>query len=669
MNRFLFLSLILSITSSAFASPRLPAIFGSNMVLQQAGKVPVWGTAEPNERIDVDIAGQHRLVYAGRDGSWQVEFRNLPLGGPYQMTVKGTSTLTFDNVLVGDVWLASGQSNMEWAWNSFSPARRTEIGEADFPNIRLFIVSKKASGEPVSDVQGQWVVCTPESMKSFSLVAFHFARAIYQRTKLPLGMIGSYWGGTPAEAWTRMSALDSTPETKPLADHYRAVASNYDEAQAEYEKKLADWNLKARFQDSGNAGLAKGWANFLFDDSTWSTLKLPTVWEQSGKKDLDIDGVVWFRRAVTIPDAWAGRDLILQLGAIDDADKTYYNGELIGETPIETPESWQKPRVYTIPARLVKSGKANLAVRVLDTAGGGGIYIGPMTLVPEGLSSGPLKLEGDWKYQIEASRPTLAPSFWNSQPQQPYGPGSAVAPTNLWNGMIHPLIPFAIKGAIWYQGESNAGRAFQYRTLFPTMIKDWRQAWGRGDFPFYFVQLANFMPRKDEPSESEWAELREAQTMTLRLPKTGMAVAIDVGEAGDIHPRNKMAVGERLARLALSKEYGINDVEPNGPLYSSMRIAGNQIEVTFANADRGLATLSGQTPTGFAIAGEDRKFVWAQAKIVGNTVVVWSPSIPKPVAVRYGWADNPVVNLINKSGLPASPFRTDDWPGLTDDRR
>lgn len=660
----------LSFTALASAEPKLPTIFGDNMVLQQAGKVPIWGKADPNERIDVDIAGQHRLVYAGRDGAWQVEFRNLPVGGPYQMTVKGqTKTITFQNVLVGEVWLASGQSNMEWAWNYFSQDKRLPVGDAEFPSIRFFMVTKKASGEPVPDVQGQWVACTPESMKAFSLVSFYFARSLYQKLQQPVGIVGSYWGGTPAEAWTRMSALESMPETKPMADHYRAVAENYESAMADYQKKLAEWNLKARFNDPGNKGYAKGWAEASFDDSLWPTFKNPQTWESSGIKDMDIDGGVWFRKIVQIPNEWAGRNLVLQLGPIDDYDVTYFNGSEIGATGPEVAESWQKPRTYQVPSRLVRAGTATIAIRVWDSAGGGGLSSGPMKLSVEDISRGPIDLAGDWKYQTEASRPTLPQSFWNSQPQQPYGPGSAVSPSNLWNGMIHPLLPFAIKGAIWYQGESNAGRAYQYRALFPGMIKDWRMAWGRGDFPFYFVQLANFMARKADPDESEWAELREAQTMTLRLRNTGMAVAIDIGEAADIHPRDKKSVGERLARWALYRDYGQKDMVPSGPLYQSHQIVGNQVEISFEFAEMGLASVSGQSLRGFSIAGEDRKFVWAQAKTVGDKVIVWSPNVPRPIAVRYAWADNPDCNLISKAGLPASPFRTDTWPGLTVDRK
>ncbi len=653
----------------ALADPKLPNIFGDNMVLQAGTKVPIWGTADPFERVDITVAGNHRTIYASKDGYWEVELRNLAAGGPYTLTVAGKATREFTNVLVGEVWLASGQSNMEWSWNHFASNKRPEVGEADFPEIRLFQVTKKASGEPVKDVEGKWVVCNPDSMKGFSLVGFHFARALHRSLKQPVGIIGSYWGGTPAEAWTRMSALESMPETKPMADHYRAIAQNYEQALADYQRKLAEWTARARFTDAGNKGFGEGFALSNFDDITWPQVKLPGHLERMGKPDLDIDGAVWFRRKVDIPADWAGRDLKIELGPIDDADVTYFNGVQVGETALTVADSWMRPRSYIVPAKYVMAGSAMIAVRIFDTTGAGGLYQGPMSLAPVGIASNPMDISGMWKYHIEAGRPTLPRSFWNTQPQQPYGPGSAVAPTNLWNGMIHPLIPFAIKGAIWYQGESNAGRAYQYRSLFPGMIKDWRMAWARPDFPFYFVQLANFMARDAEPVESEWAELREAQTMTLRLKNTGMAVAIDVGEAGDIHPVNKLAVGERLARLALNRDYGIKDIVPSGPMYRSMQVEQGRVILDFDFADMGLATTSGKALKGFAIAGADRKFVWADAKIVGSQVVVSSPMVKGPVAVRYGWANNPEVNLINKSGLPASPFRTDTWPGLTVDRR
>jgi sialate O-acetylesterase len=389
-------------------------------------------------------------------------------------------------------------------------------------------------------------------------------------------------------------------------------------------------------------------------------MKLPQPWEAAG---LAIDGAVWFRKAVEVPPSWASRSLTLSLGPVDDFDTTYVDGIEVGHIGKETPGYWSVPRRYTVPGRLVKGGRVVIAVRAFDHYGNGG-FTGAapeMTLVPADGTGAPIALAGAWEYKVEHALEPSHPDF-ATQPRYP-SPDNPNSPTVLYGAMIAPLVRCTIRGAIWYQGESNAGSAYQYRTLFPTMIRDWRRAWGEGDFPFDFVQLANFMPRKNEPGESEWAELREAQAMTLALPKTGMAVAIDIGEADDIHPRNKKDVGERLARWALADTYG-QAVVKSGPLYDSFAVEGSAIRVRLRHAD-GLSTYDGAPPKGFAIAGADRRWHWADARVEGTMVVVSSPEVKEPVAVRYAWADNPEATLRSGAGLPASPFRTDDWPGLT----
>jgi sialate O-acetylesterase len=429
-----------------------------------------------------------------------------------------------------------------------------------------------------------------------------------------------------------------------------------------YARALAKWEEDNLYVDHENKGEALGYANPGISTSDWQKMDLPKQFEAAG---LMIDGAVWFRREVVVPETWTGSDLVLNLTAIDDYDITYFNGKKIGSTGRETPDSYQVPRMYVVPGSLVHGGTNVIAVRVFDRAGEGGFgSAGEMSLRSPKLDlSRPISLRGSWDYKVELA---LEPKHvdWGTRPE-PVGATNQNSPSVLYNAMLAPLVPFAIRGAIWYQGESNAGRAYQYRTLFPIMIRDWRRAWGHA-FPFYFVQLANWRPRKEQPDESDWAELREAQFMTLREPQTGMAVAIDIG-GEDLHPRNKLDVGRRLAAWALADVYG-EKVDPSGPLFDGFSIEGDKIRIKFKHA-LGLKTNDGAAVKGFVIAGDDRKFVWAEARIEGRSVVVSSPSISKPVAVRYAWADNPAVNLYNKAGLPASPFRTDDWPGITASRR
>ncbi|MDT7893779.1 MAG: hypothetical protein LASZOEIN_002094 [Candidatus Fervidibacter sp.] len=638
---------------------RLPSIFGDHMVLQCNMPVPVWGWAEPNEEVAVILKGKlHRSTKADANGRWMVKLPPQPAGGPHELIVRTRDeVIRFNDVLFGEVWVCSGQSNMEWPVALAQNAQQ-EIATANFPQIRFFIVEKAIALEPQSDCKGRWVVCSPETVGGFSAVGYFFGREIHQRLKVPVGLIGTYWGGTPAESWTDLKALESDPDFKPILDRLPRDPETLKRLQEKYEQAMEEWRQKAILKDPGNKGEAMGWASPEFDDSDWATMEVPRPWERISP-EMNIDGAVWFRKVVVLPDEWAGKDLLLSLGPIDDYDTTYFNGEKVGATGAETPNSWTVPRQYRIPGRLVKAGANLIAVRVFDQWGDGGFSGRPNQMRLE-LADGtgkPILLSGEWKFKVEFARHA------SKVPPQPQPPINSWTPTTLFNAMVAPFVPYAIKGVIWYQGESNVGRAYQYRKLFPALINSWRRAWGY-EFPFLFVQLANFLERKPEPTESAWAELREAQLLTLKtVPKTGMAVAIDIGEANDIHPRNKQDVGKRLALAALAIAYG-QKIVYSGPIYRSMRIEGNKIRIFFDHVGSGLVA-KGEKLTGFAIAGEDRKFVWANAKIEGNTVVVWSEQVPKPVAVRYGWADNPDCNLYNKEGLPASPFRTDDWPGVT----
>jgi sialate O-acetylesterase len=651
----LFISL--SVVNAVRAEVKLPAIISDNMVLQRGVKLRIWGSAKPGERVIVMLKDKSAGTVADAQGQWQVWLDPLKAGGPIELTVKGDNVLTVKNVLVGEVWLCSGQSNMEWPLINTIGATDV-VAQANYPEIRLFTVTKNTSPTPLADLEGHWVVTTPDDAAHFSAVGYFFGRELYQQLKVPVGLINSSWGGTPAEAWTRHDALLSS-DLKPILDKYESSLNALPQAKEAYARALAEWEEKNLYIDSGNKGEALGYADPKTATADWSKMDLPKQFETAG---LLIDGAVWFRRDVELPASFTGKELVLNFPPIDDYDTTYFNGTKIGATGRETPNSYMVPRKYTVPGALVHAGRNVIAVRIFDSAGEGGFSRGgAMSIGPSGgADTEAISLRGFWDYRVEQAFEPKHPD-WGSRPDA-VGVSNQNNPSVLYNAMIAPLVPFAIRGVIWYQGESNAGRAYQYRTLFPVMIRDWRSAWG-SDFPFYFVQLANWHANKAEPDESDWAELREAQMMTLREPQTGMAVTIDIGDENDIHPRNKLDVGRRLAAWALAGPYN-QKVIPSGPLFDRYTVKGNEVRIRFKHAE-GLKTSDGGPVKGFAITGEDRRFVWADARIEGDTVIVSSPKISKPVAVRYGWADNPIANLYNKAGLPASPFRTDDWPGVT----
>ena len=651
--------LVVVCAAVARAEVRLPAIIGDNMVLQQGMKVRIWGSANAGEHVTVTFEKKSVSAVADAQGQWQVWIGPLKAGRPSELTVNG---LIVKNVLAGEVWLCSGQSNMEWPLINTVGGAET-VAQAKNPEIRLFTVEHQTSATPLSDVQGHWVVTTPEDAAKFSAVGYFFGRELYQNLKVPIGLINSSWGGTPAEAWTSHDALASSPELKPILDKYESSLNVAPQAMYDYARALAQWEEKNLYLDPGNKGEALGYADPAASTTGWAKMDLPKQFEAAG---LLIDGAVWFRKEVELPESWSGKDLVLRFTPIDDHDVTYFNGRKIGATGRETPNSYMVLRRYVVPGTLVHAGRNVIAVRVFDSAGEGGFSGGGAMSIEPAVNGDTeaISLRGVWDYKIELALEPKHPD-WGTRPEA-IGTSNQNSPSVLFNAMIAPLVRFTIRGVIWYQGESNAGRAYQYRTLFPVMIRNWRSAWGR-ELPFYFVQLANWHASKAEPDESDWAELREAQMMTLREPQTGMAVTIDIGDENDIHPRNKLDVGRRLAAWALAGTYGQN-VIPSGPLFDRFKIDGEKIRIRFKHG-AGLKTSDGGPVKGFAIAGEDRRFVWAYARIEGDTVIVSSPKVVKPVAVRYGWADNPIANLYNKAGLPASPFRTDDWPGVTATRR
>ncbi len=478
---------------------------------------------------------------------------------------------------------------------------------------------------------------------------------------MPVGLIQSAWGGSAAEWWTPEAALDAEPELAPIMQRVRIAGEPAAAGTPEHAAAMEKWQRESFHQDPGNAGEGRGWAKPGIPEDGWSTMRLPQYWEDAG---LMIDGAVWFRRVVEIPREWLGRELTLALGPIDDFDTTYVNGVKVGGIGKDIPDSYRVPRSYAVPAALTAASSLTIAVRVFDHMGNGGIYGDRelMRIHPSGAPSAAIALHGDWRYRIELE---LAPRPWVPPPATM---DSHMFPARLWNAMLRPLAPYALKGVIWYQGESNADRAEQYRRLMRTLIACWREAWN-SELPFYQVQLAPFMARHSQPRDSAWAELRESQELLEQdLREVDCAVIIDSGDSDDIHPRNKALVGRRLARIALAKQYG-RAVEHSGPRLVAHETAKDAMRLRFAHCDGGLCALGGAPLAGFAIAGEDRRFVWAKAVIEADTVTVSSHEVPKPVAARYAWADHPVANLVNQDGLPARPFRTDRWPGVTTGKR
>ncbi len=634
----------------------LASLFCDHMVLQRNQANPIWGWDRPRQEIvltveegPATIAPLH--IRTGDDGSWHAVLPPLPAGGPYRIQISdGTTERTIHDVLVGEVWVASGQSNMERALND-SAGAATTIATETTPEIREFKVTRTTALEPRREVGGQWTVCSPATAGSFSAVATYFALELHRRLHVPVGIVNSTWGGTRIQAWASVPAQRAVSDVDGELAHIAALAPEMPKLKAAYDTKLRAWEHQNLATDTGIAPEATGWANPATSDATWKTLPLPAYWQRHGLK---FNGAVWFRTHVAIPAAWAGRDLDLNLGPIDDFDTTYFNGVEVGHMGAEHDDAYQIPRHYVIPARLVKAGEATIAVRVFDRGGDGGFggTESSMSLSPVGEKGPSIPLAGAWRYRVERPIP-LVVADWSKYPLPDY-PMPQDHPGALFNGMIAPLIPYGIRGVIWYQGENNTDAPRHYHALFTAMIRDWRTRWGQGQFPFDFVQLANY---KGGPG---WPLIREQQAMTLAEPETGMAVIIDIGDPDNIHPADKRDVGHRLALLARSQVYGEPGIVTSGPTLERVEIVGNCVKIHWAHAD-GLRTRTGASQVlGIQLAGTDGRFVTATAKITGtDSVVAVSPDVPAPVAVRYDFADNPDGNLENAAGLPAAPFRTD----------
>ncbi len=646
--------LLLSLSTAALAQipaqaqapkplPFVSPIFGDNMVLQRGKLNTIWGWSEPGDKVQVDVAGKTGSGVAGADGKWQVKIQPPAAGGPYTIKISGKQTVELKNVLVGDVWLCGGQSNMGVGLRQVKNGE-AEVKAANYPEIRYFSVAQHTSYHTTLVPTGSWKVVSPETAGSVSAVAYYFARKVQQAMHIPIGLVSDNVGGTPAESWTSAEGLRPIKDFDvPLAELEKIAASGA----PEYGNFVMHW------YDQYDIGLKGNWAVPEFDDSSWKLVDVPGGFAELGVPESP--AVVWFRKEITMPDPVpTGRNMIF-LGSIERMDTVYVNGKEVGAS------SWvENPRMYFL--RGLKPGKNVIAVRVLKTKPQGGflskpedlrIALGDKTVIP---------LAGKWKAQLslDARPPHPLPMAYENWP---------VMPTVLYEGMLKPIAPLAITGALWYQGEQNSERGYHYRKVLPAMIADWRKLFDQGDFPFYVVSLPAFKQRSATPVDGDqWAETRESQAVTVaNTPNTCLAVTIDTGDANNIHPTDKEPVGDRLALCALAKQYGTKVVY-QGPTVSKVQRGKDSIKLKFANADGGLI-VKGAKLGEFQIAGEDRKWYWADARLKGKTVIVSSPSVPNPKEVRYAWQSNPEATLFNAAGLPAVPFRTDKWPVMTESVR
>ncbi len=636
---------VLMISQAAFCQVRLPLLISDGMVLQRDADVKIWGWASAGEKVTINFNDKTYNAVAGTDGKWAVSLSALTAGGPYDMEINATNHITLKNILIGDVWICSGQSNMVLPMDRVKYRYQDVIARSENPSIRQFIVPDgydfKTQQEDLKS--GTWKSANTQTVLNFTAIGYFFAKELFEKYHVPIGLIKASLGGSPVQAWMSEDALKDFPEYLATAEKFKD--STYLNQIANRDKAVSDsWYSRLQQKDKGLVRQRRNqhpWFDTNYDASQWPAMNVPGYWADH---ELGlVNGVVWFRKEFDVPASMTVKSTRLWLGRVVDGDTTYVNGKIVGSVSYQYP-----PRIYDVPANLLKEGKNIIVVRVINNLGRGGFVLDkPYQLTAAGQT---IDLKGQWQYKLGATmEPLPAKTFIEWQP------------LGLYNAMIAPLLNYKIKGAIWYQGESNTAKPFEYQKLLTAMIADWRQKWNEPDFPFLYVQLANFMEVKDQPCESNWAELREAQLKTLAAANTAMAVAIDLGEWNDIHPLNKEDVGKRLALAARKLAYGDEKVVYSGPIYQSMKIEGNKIILTFTHIGGGLVVQGGSELKYFAIVGADKKFVWAKAKIEGNKIVAWSDKVTNPVAVRYAWADNPEgANLYNKEGLPASSFRTDE---------
>ncbi|WP_417355199.1 sialate O-acetylesterase [Flavobacterium sp.] len=628
----LFFTLILSIIAKA--QIKLPEIVSNGMVLQREEPINIWGWAAPNEKVIVRFNNKKYKTITTKNGVWKVILSPIKAGGPYSMEIEGSNKIILNDILVGDVWLCSGQSNMVHQMRLHNVLYADEIANASYNEIRQFFVPNTVnlSGPQTKLPESLWKKAINPDINEFSAVAYFFAKELYQKYKVPIGIINSSWGGTPIEAWVSEKGFKEFPNV------LKTINRNKDTLYINSQNTLSQTAPPL----PKDKGLEEKWFDTIYKPKGWRNIAIPGYWEDQGIKDLD--GTVWYRREIDIPKAMTNKEAMVFLGRIVDADVLYINGKRIGNTTYMYPQ-----RRYPVADDVLKPGKNLFVVQVTNNFGKGGFVPDKPYYIVAGKDT--IDLTGYWQYKVGRVNMPFNKNYTKI--------ALHYQPTALYNAMISPLINYNIKGFVWYQGESNTGNASEYSKLQAALIDDWRNKWNK-QLPFLYVQLPGFMDYNYLPSESQWALFREEQAKSLSIPKTAMAVAIDLGEWNDIHPDRKKEVGERLALAAEKTAYN-EPIISSGPSYKSSEIKGNKIIVSFNNTGNGLSTTDGEAPSEFAIAGADKNFVWAKTKIEGNTVILWNESIEKPLYIRYAWADNPVnPNLINKENLPAVPFRTDE---------